>query len=349
MPSPGSAHVALDALLDSAVPFALPLRRRFRGLVVREGVLLRGPQGWGEFAPFDDYTERAAARWLASAVEAAYGRWPASRRDAVEVNAIVPEVDAADAAALTREAVIERGCRTVKVKVGGAATDPGADEDRVAAVRAVLDAELGPGVGRLRIDVNGGWDVRTAAASLRRLAAYGLEYVEQPCPSLADLRALRRLVDVPIAVDESIRTADDPGAVPVRECADIAICKPAPLGGVAQTLRVAERIGLPVVVSGSLDSSVGLAVSLAAAAALPDLPFACGLGTGALLAADLVSEPTVPVGGVLRVQRVVPDPDALAAARDRVPAQRAAWWRGRITAAWNAGGMGSGPLPGVEG
>ncbi len=325
----------LGALLETAVAFALPLRRRFRGIDVREGLLVRGPAGWGEFAPFDDYADAAAARWLTSAVEAAYGSWPAALRDVVPVNAIIPAVPAADAAVLTREAVGPRGCRTVKVKVGG--TDPAEDEERVAAVRAVLDDLLGPGAGRLRVDVNGLWDVPTAAAMLRRLAAYGLEYVEQPCASAAELRELRRLVDVPIAADESIRTSGDPAAVPVREFADLAICKPAPLGGVAATLRVAEAVGVPVVVSGSLDSSVGLAVAVAAAAALPDLPYACGLGTGALLADDLVATAHVPVAGGLAPHRVGPDPQALARACDRVAPERAAWWRERLSAAWHAG------------
>ena len=53
---------ALRSVLDAAVPFALPLRRPFRGTVLREGMLVKGPPGWGEFAPFDDYSDAAAAR-----------------------------------------------------------------------------------------------------------------------------------------------------------------------------------------------------------------------------------------------------------------------------------------------
>ena len=327
-------EISLAGLLDDALPFALPLRRRFRGLDVREGVLLRGPHGWGEFAPFDDYSAAAAGRWLSSAIEAAYGEWPAAVRDVVEVNAIIPAVGADDAVTLARQAVLERGCRTVKVKVDG--TDLAADEARVAGVRDVLDTVLGRGVGRLRIDANAAWTVDAAAASLRRLAAYRLEYVEQPCASPAELVELRRRIDVPIAADESIRTAADPAAVPVREFADIAICKPAPLGGVRACLQVAERVGVPVVVSGSLDSSVGLAVSLAAAGAMAQLPFACGLGTGALLADDLVAVPSIPDGGVLPVGRVLPDLDRLLEARERVSTERVAFWRARIESAWHA-------------
>ncbi len=323
--------LTLSDVLDAAVPFALPLRRRFRGIDVREGVLIKGPSGWGEFAPFDDYSDAAAARWLESAIEAAFGEWSQRARDEVEVNAIIPAVDSSAAASLAREAVLELGCRTIKVKVGSA--DLLDDEARVASVRDVLDTALGRGRGAIRIDANAAWDVTRAAAALRRLVAYDIEYVEQPCASLGELRELRRLVEVPIAVDESIRTSADPGSVRVRDIADVAVLKPAPLGGVAATLRVAESLDVPVVVSGSLDSSVGLDTAVAAAAALGDLPYACGLGTGALFADD-VAEPRLPVGGVIAVGRTAPDLPSLLAARDRLDDDRAAWWRQRVAAAW---------------
>ena len=329
------AGVDLADVLDSAVPFALPLRRRFRGVDVREGVLIQGPSGWGEFAPFDDYPTEAAARWLASAVEAAFGEWPQARRERVEVNAIIPEVASGDAVRLTREAVLGRGCRTVKVKVGS--PDPADDEERVAGVRDVLDTVLGPGNGELRIDANGAWTVEQGRRVLQRLSAFGLQYVEQPCGSAEEMRELRRQVDVPFAADESIRTAADPGAVPVREIADVAVLKAAPLGGAGALVGLAESLDVPVVVSGSLDSSVGLGASLAAAAALDELPYACGLGTGALLAADL-ADPVLPANGTLPVARTAPDLDLLLAARDRLSHERAAWWRQRLAAAWGVEG-----------
>ncbi|MBI1350444.1 MAG: o-succinylbenzoate synthase [Actinomycetales bacterium] len=322
---------ALGDVLDAAVPFALPLRRRFRGVQVREGVLIKGPSGWGEFAPFDDYSDAAAARWLASALEASFGSWPEGVREEIEVNAILPEVSSTDAVALAREAVLERGCRTIKVKVGSPMLAD--DEARVASVRDVLDTVLGRGVGAIRIDANGAWSVGQARLALRRLGAYGLEYVEQPCRTEEELRELRSLVDVPFAVDETIRSAADPGRVRVRELADVAVLKAAPLGGARALLAIAEGLDVPVVVSGSLDSSVGLGSALAAAAALPDLPFACGLGTGALLAADL-ADPRIPDEGRLRVERPAPDLPALLAARDRLSEERVRWWRQRITAAW---------------
>lgn len=331
MALPASSDLTLHDVLQAAVPFALPLRRRFRGLEVREGMLIKGPSGWGEFAPFDDYSDAAAGRWLSSALEAAFGSWPTAVRDEVEVNAIIPAVDSADAAGLTREAVLERGCRTVKVKVGSPSL--GDDEARVATVRDVLDTVLGRGNGAIRIDANAAWDVPSGARALRRLSAYGIEYVEQPCRTRTELAELRRQVDVPFAADELIRTSDTP-VTRVADIADIAVLKPATLGGVVATLERAAELDVPVVISGSLDSSVGLETALATAGALAELPFASGLGTGALLASDL-AEPLLPEGGVLAVRRRGPELADLLAARDRLSEERAAHWRQRLAAAWD--------------
>jgi len=333
----------LAAVLDASFPFALPMTRRFRGLRAREGMLIKGPRGWGEFAPFDDYTDASAARWLDSALEAAFGDWPAAVREVVAVNAIIPAVPSADAAGLAREAVLVNGCTTIKVKVGD--PDLADDEARVASIRDVLDTTLGRGVGRIRIDANGGWDVARAEVALRRLGAYGLEYVEQPCRTVDELREIRSLTSVPIAVDETVRMSDAPGRLRLADFADVAVVKPAPVGGVRAALRIIDSLDVPVVVSGSMDSSVGLDVGLATAAAMADLPFACGFGTGALLAADLTETPRMPVDGTLAVGRILPDLPSLLAARDRLDEDRAAWWRQRLAAAWFAGaGQRSGAL-----
>jgi O-succinylbenzoate synthase len=321
----------LQRLLDAAVPFALPLRRTFRGVDVREGMLVEGPAGWGEFAPFADYSPQAAARWLASAIEAAFEGWPEPLREFVEVNAIIPELSADEAEELAREAVA-RGCSTIKIKVGGS---PDLDLARIAAVRDVLDAAFGPSVGRIRLDANAQWNRDQAIAMLERCTRYGIEYAEQPCSSLADLAVVRQETGVRIAVDEGIRTSDDPGSLELGDAADIAIIKPATLGGVRASLELASALGMPVVVSGAMDSSVGLGTALALAGALPELSLASGLGTGALLADDLVAHPVVPTAGRLSIGRIQPDATALERARARVTDPRP--WRDRLTAAWNAG------------
>src|SRR5579862_6293225 len=142
---------------------------------------------------------------------------------------------------------------------------------------------------------------------LRRLSAFGLEYAEQPCATLDELAELRRLIDIPVAADESIRKAEDPLRVRAAEAADIVVLKVQPLGGVRPALRVAEACGLPVVVSSAVDTSVGLAAGVALAAALPELPYACGLGTMSLLAGDVTAEPLTAVDGELPVRRPVVD------------------------------------------
>lgn len=276
------------------VAFSIPLRTRFRRVDVRTGVLVEGPAGWGEWSPFPDYPPEVAARWRPAADEAATRPWPAPLRDRVAVNAIVPAVPPAQAHAMTLAA----GCTTVKVKV--------AEGDDLGRVEAVRDA-LGPS-GRIRVDANGAWDVDEAVRMLRLLGRFDLEYAEQPVATLDELRALRRRVDVPLAADEVVRLADDQlaAARAVREVADLVILKVQPLGGVVAALAVAEAAGLPAVVSSAVETSVGLAAGLALAAALPELPYACGLGTATLLAGDVVDDPLIPVGGELAVRRPVP-------------------------------------------
>ncbi len=310
---------ALPPGIAEAAVWSVPMRTRFRGIDVRDGVLVRGPAGWGEFSPFWDYGVAESRRWWAAAAEAALDGWPAPVRDSVPVNVTVPAVDADRAHAV----VAASGCRTAKVKVA----EPGQTAaDDLARVEAVRDA-LGPS-GAVRVDANAAWDVDTAVARIRQLDRVGLEYVEQPCPTLDELRALRRRVDVRVAADEVVRRAGDPLAVDLREACDVVVLKVQPLGGVRAALRVAEAHGLPCVVSSALESSVGIAAGVALAAALPELPFACGLATVALLAGDVTGEPLLPVDGALPVRTVVPDRLADAAA----PGDVGARWGERLTA-----------------
>jgi o-succinylbenzoate synthase len=300
----------------------VPMRVPFRGVSVREAALVEGPAGWGEFAPFPEYDDAESARWLAAAVEAAWTGWPEPVRASVPVNATVPAVPAAAV-----PGVLARfpGCTTVKVKVAQAGQVLADDVARVAAVRDVL----GPS-GRIRVDANAAWPLAAAIEALTALAPYGLEYAEQPCATLPELAALRRELGgaVAIAADESVRKASDPERVALAGAADLVVLKVAPMGGVAAALRVAAACGLPVVVSSALDTSVGIAAGLALAAALPSLPYACGLGTVGLMAADVIAEPLVPRRGLLPVGRVTPDPALLAELA--APPDVHAWWESRL-------------------
>ncbi len=309
----------LPDLLDRLHVVALPMRVRFRGITTREVALIEGPAGWGEFGAFLEYGPPEAAHWLASAIEAAYREPPPLRRDRVPINATVPAVGPEEV-----PGVLARfpGARTAKVKVA----EPGQVlADDVARVNAVR--ELVPTV---RVDANGGWSVEEAAAAAAALTADGpLEYLEQPCATVEELAALRRRIDVPIAADESIRKAEDPLAVVRARAADVAVLKVAPLGGLSALLDIAARIDIPVVVSSALDSAVGISAGLTAAAALPVLRHACGLGTGGLFVED-VAEPVVPVDGCLPVGPVRPDPARLQALA--APPERRRWWIDRVKA-----------------
>ncbi|TDK86419.1 O-succinylbenzoate synthase [Mycobacterium paragordonae] len=307
----------LQDLLDRLHVVTLPMRVRFRGITTRELALIEGPAGWGEFGAFVEYEPPEAAHWLASGIEAAYAEPPPARRDRIPINATVPAVEAAEV-----PGVLARfpGARTAKVKVAEPGQGLADDVDRVNAVRELVST--------VRVDANGGWSVEEAVEATSALTADGpLEYVEQPCATVAELAELRRRVDVLIAADESIRKAEDPLAVVRAGAADVAVLKVAPLGGISAMLRVAAQIDIPIVVSSALDSAVGIGHGLAAAAALPELRHACGLGTGRLFVDD-VADPVAPVDGFLPVGPVTPDPARLEALR--APADRRQWWIDRV-------------------
>lgn len=317
MSPPHQPSPDLADLLDRVHVVSLPMRVRFRGITEREVALIDGPAGWGEFGAFVEYRPPEAAVWLAAGIDAAYREPPPLRRDRIAINATVPAVPAAEVSA-----VLARfpGAGTAKVKVAEPGQTLAEDVARVRAVRTLIPT--------VRVDANGGWTVAEAVAAAAALTADGpLEYLEQPCATVAELAEVRRRVDVPVAADESIRKAEDPLLVVRAGAADIAVLKVAPLGGISALLRIAAQIDVPVVISSALDSAVGIGVGLTAAAALPRLDHACGLGTGALFIEDVV-DVAPPVDGYLPVRAVAPDSDRLAALR--APGPRRDWWLRRI-------------------
>jgi O-succinylbenzoate synthase len=284
----------------------------------------RGVAGWAEWSPFLDYEGSELVPWLRAAQEAAECEWPAPLRTEIPVNSTIPAVGPERAYEFAQAA----GCRTAKVKVAERGQTLAEDVARLEAVRDALDSD-----GKIRIDANGGWTVDEAVHAVRELDRFDLEYVEQPCASVDELADLRRRlvhagVQVPIAADESIRRAADPYQVARCEAADIAVLKVQPLGGVRACLEIAERIGLPVVVSSALETSIGIRAGLALAAALPELPYACGLNTVALLTDDLVPEPLVAVDGMITVGQLFVDEPALDGHRPCEDAQR--FWQARL-------------------
>ena len=315
---------SLDELLAAAHVVSLPMRVKFRGILEREALLLRGPAGWGEFCPFPEYDDAEASRWLAAAIEAGWHGFPAPLRSVIPVNATVPAVPA------TRvPEVLARFGRVDAVKVKVAERGQTLDDDaaRVAAVRSALpDAAI-------RVDANGGWDVpdgrggtdpaRRRRAGIRRAAGAG-----HRGPAEVRRRCGPAGTPVLIAADESVRKESDPLRVARAGAADLLVVKVAPLGGVRRALDIVAQAGLPAVVSSALDTSVGIRAGLALAASLPELPYACGLGTVSLFASDITLDPLVADDGAIRLRDVAADAGLLE--RYAAPAERRDWW----LAAW---------------
>jgi O-succinylbenzoate synthase len=317
----------MQTMIDfhDAPVFAMP---GVDGIGVREGMLIEGPQGWGEFSPHDDCDDRVAARWLTAAIESGTVGWPDPVRGRVPIAVTVSAVDPSRA----HQIVANTGCGTAEVTVGG---DTGSLADDVARLEAVRDALGADGVIRCR--ANGMWDVDAAVSAVAALdqAAGGLEFVAQPCRTADELAAVRARVDVPIATTVPIRPDDAPRASLIG-VADVAVLRCGPLGGVRRALVIAEACGLPCVVASTGESSIGWSAGLALAGALPELRYACALGTSSQLSGDLVAGPRslIPVDGYLPVAPMPPAPDVeLLRQYTITDVDRIAWWRERLGAA----------------
>ena len=300
----------LDLILDSLRVISLPMKTNFRGINHREVALFEGPQGWAEFSPFLEYSDEESSHWLACAIEAATQAAPTLYRSSIGVNATMP--------ALNGESEIAKilagfpGCTTVKIKVG---TNEKEDLERIATVR-----KLSP-QSKIRIDVNGLWSVDQAAKFLERCGE--IEYVEQPCDTVAELRELKSRVDVKIVGDEILRKSENPFELDLDGSIDILMLKVQPLGGIRNAHALAAHHKLPVVVSSALESAVGINYGLILAASFEEMSYDCGLGTGSLLAKNVAEIPIV--DGKMQIQRFEPNFDGLAVSADRFD-----WWKNRI-------------------
>ena len=316
----------LNQLLASMQVVALPLKSKFRGITEREVALFEGPAGWGEFAPFLEYDDVESSNWLLSAIDAATNQAPMAYRGFIKVNATLPALN--NAKEIEELLQSFTGCDTVKIKVG---ENLGEDIVRVARVRALLPKA------KLRLDVNGAWSVDQALVNLYAIyeEVGPLEYIEQPCATLTELRQLKEklVIDFKITGDEVIRKAKDPFAIDLQGAVDVLMLKVAPLGGVTRAREIGAHHKLPMVVSSALDSAVGIGYGLQLAASLPSLDYACGLATGQLLSADVAAVPLE--NGELAVRAISPDADLLA--KYAVPVERLTWWKERTKRAFYAG------------
>ena len=305
-----------QSLLETMRVVALPTKTNFRGINLREVALFKGEFGWGEFSPFLEYGYQECVPWLMSAIEAATKPRPQLFRNSVKVNGTIP--------ALNEKSDIERivnsfsGVNTFKVKVGGNLSE---DIVRLARVKSLRPKA------KLRIDVNGNWNLQQAITNLRAIYENvgPLEYAEQPCATIEELRSLKEKlrIDIKIAGDEVLRKASDPFAVDLSEAVDILMLKVQPLGGITRARELAAHHKLPVVISSALESAVGIHYGLQLAASFPDLIFDCGLGTGSLLKADVGNLPIV--DGEIEITSVDPVFD-----KYKVAPERFEWWKNRV-------------------
>jgi O-succinylbenzoate synthase len=299
---------------------ALATKTNFRGINTREVALFKGESGWGEFSPFVEYQPSECVPWLLSAIEAATKPWPELHRSKVKVNGTIPALNAPS----DLERIIETfpGVNTFKVKVGENLSE---DIARLAKVRSHRPNA------KLRIDVNGSWSVATAITNLRAIYENigAIEYVEQPCQSVEELRELKAKlkVNIPIAGDEVLRKSADPFKVDLSDAIDILALKVQPLGGIARAHKLAQHHKLPIVVSSALESAVGISHGLALAASFGEINFDCGLATGSLLSVNVGSLPIV--NGEIEVKRIEPNFDGLEVSPDRYK-----WWQDRLMKTW---------------
>jgi O-succinylbenzoate synthase len=317
--------LTLEEALASLRVLALPMRTTFRSLDTRETALIKGENGWGEFAPFVEYSDQESLPWLESAIEAADKPLSVALRESIPINATVP--------ASNDEAEIEQilswypGVDTVKIKVG---TGPKEDLARIQEVRKHLPKA------KIRIDVNGSWSVKDALFNINAIYEVTgdlLEYVEQPVTSLDELKQLKEgmSVDVKIAGDEVLRKARDPFVISLDRAIEILMLKVSPLGGIKRAMDLASHHKLPVVISSALESAVGISYGLALAARVPNLDYACGLGTSALFNQDISDIPIL--NGAIKATNYPIDLERIE--RFELKGERLEWWRNRISRVWN--------------
>lgn len=305
----------LNDILASLQVLTLPTRTNFRSVTKREVALFKGPNGWGEFSPFLEYEAEEASYWLGAGIEAAFGQLPLTQRDEIEINATLPSVDTK----IDVENILSwyPGAKVVKIKVGGELSLDIARIENALAVNPKL---------KIRLDVNGGWSVKEATDAVAQLVeSFGVEtfqYIEQPVATVEELRELQ--LPIPVVGDEVIRKAKDPFAVDLNGAVDILMLKVSPLGGIERAKAIAAHHKLPVVVSSALESAVGISHGLKLAAALPELNYACGLGTGKLLANDVAELPIV--DGRMKVTSVNPS----GMLNLQATPERRTWWENRI-------------------
>ena len=300
---------------------SIPMRTPFRGVNHREALIFQGER-FAEWSPFLEYEDAEAATWLRGAISWANDPLPKLSRTEIRINATLPAVDPEDIAQVLKQF---GSFSTVKIKVASKNEPLSQDIARIEKVR-----ELYPNA-RIRLDANGGYSIDQALELVDQLDGFNIEYLEQPVMSIAELAELRSRIagsGIKIAADESIRKSADPIEVMRAHAADIVMLKAQPLGGVNASLAIAQELGLEVVVSSALETSLGISQGLHLAGALPELNYDCGLGTLNLFQGDIVRDSLTPTDSVLEVKVSEPDPELLE--KYAASPERTTWWLERL-------------------
>lgn len=297
------------------------MRTPFRGVNHREALIFRGDR-YAEWSPFLEYEDAEAATWLRGALSWANDPLPKLNRDQIRINATLPGVAPEEVSDVLKAF---GSFETVKIKVAAGHENLEHDLARIEKVRALYPNA------KIRLDANGGYTIDQALQLVEKLAGFNVEYLEQPVKTVADLAELRKRIagsGIKIAADESIRKSSDPAEVMRAGAADIVMLKAQPLGGVDASLRIAKDLGLEVVVSSALETSLGISQGLHLAGALPELTYDCGLGTLNLFAGDIVKQSLIPTDSLLEVKVVEPDTELLE--RYAASPERTTWWLERL-------------------
>ncbi|SFB68802.1 L-alanine-DL-glutamate epimerase [Halobiforma haloterrestris] len=216
-----------------------------------------------------------------------YEYWGLDPADTVESSYTIG-IDDTETMREKTETALERGYTTLKVKLG---TDR--DLEIVETIRDVAPADEV----RLYVDANEAWTPREAVRKIDALAAYDLEFVEQPVPA-EDPEGLKFVYEraaLPIAADESCITVED---VPrIADRCDIANLKLMKCGGLREAKRIvhtARAHGLQVMCGCMNESNA----SIAAACHLAPLLDYADLDGSLLLADDPYDGVPMPGGRI---------------------------------------------------
>jgi L-alanine-DL-glutamate epimerase-like enolase superfamily enzyme len=214
----------------------------------------------GAKALLDIALHDALARSLGVSVATLLG---GRRRDRLPANANMYFAPADDTARQAERAVRE-GYRVVKVRVG---LGPERDDERLDAVRRVVDREPGGAQVTLAVDANGAFQPKEAVLHLRRWERFRLGWIEQPVPArdFDGLRFVREHGPTPVMADESAQGPREVLELVERRAVDLLhfkLCKAGGFAPLRTMMAVAEAAGVPYMM-GQMDE--GMLATAAAA------------------------------------------------------------------------------------